>query len=148
MKDIITLVIAIIGAGLGVFNTWASHRDRGERIKVVPKWALAPGFSGLSFNVINLGTGPVTIHEVGILIGRSRNELPHRLSIPNHKIADGPHFPVKIERGGSINITIEATDIPKKDYRKAYAMTALGKIFRGSSPALKQFINDGPIAPL
>ena len=89
MQSTITLIIALIGAGLGIFNALESYRDKRERFRVVPKWVRAQGWTGMSIEVTNTGSIPITIEDVGLLVGESKSNRPERVAILNDKIVNG-----------------------------------------------------------
>lgn len=114
LKDAaITLAIAVLGAALGILNTWNSINDRRVRIRVVPKGSLAPGFSGMAIEVVNLSAFPITISEIGFTIGRSQGTLPRRAPIPAQMFVDGTAVPIKLDRHASFSGTFR-----KPRYRK------------------------------
>lgn len=137
----ITLAIAVLGAALGILNTWNSINDRRVRIRVVPKWSIAPGFSGMAIEVVNLSAFPITISEIGFTIGRSRGTLPRRAPISAQMFVDGTALPIKLDRHASFSGTFHTSGLENFDIRKAYALTTSGVISYGKSPALKQWIS-------
>lgn len=138
----VTLAIAVLGAVLGILNTWNSINDRRVRIRVVPKWSLAPGFSGMAIEVVNLSSFPVTISEIGFTIGRSRGSLPRRIALAAQSFVDGTELPIRLERHASFSGTFHVRGLEEHDIRKAYALTTSGVISYGKSPALQQWIAD------
>lgn len=70
----ITFAIALLGAVLGLINTWHSLDKSRVKLKVVPAHAIPVGGADpwLQFciEVTNLSTFPVTVHEVGVLSSR------------------------------------------------------------------------------
>ena len=136
----ITLAIAVLGAVLGMLNTWNSINDRRVRIRVVPKWSIAPGFSGMAIEVVNLSAFAITISEIGFTIGRSRGPLPRRAPIPGQMFVDGTDLPIKLDRHGSFSGTFYTDGLEDLDIGKGYALTTSGVIRYGKSPALKQWI--------
>lgn len=138
-NDAITLGIAIFGAVLGLVNTWHSLRSVRARLKVTPKWAIAPGWSGLSVDVVNLSNFPVTITEVGFTLGKSLSRLPRRAPIPSHAIMHGPSLPVVLQPHDALDIVFSCDWVGTLPIHRAYALTATGKFARGNSGALRQF---------
>lgn len=138
----ITLAIAILGAVLGILNTWNSINDRRVRLRVVPKWSIGPNFQGLAIEVVNLSAFPVTISEIGFTIGRSRSGLPRRAPITSQKILNGTVLPIRLDRHHSFSAIFLSQGLSEHDIRKAYALTSSGVIRKGESPALKQFIRE------
>jgi hypothetical protein len=139
----ITFGVALIGAGLGVFNTWQGVRDRSVRLRVIPKYAepvdqnmRRMGQPCLSIEVQNLGAYPVTIEEVGLLIGKSKGDLPRRAPLPPQFIVMGPKLPHRLERHDAISLVTPLINLPDNDITGAYARTAAGKLVKGTSAAL------------
>ncbi len=137
--DEITLGIAILGAALGILNTWQSFSLRRVRLRVTPKWSLAHNWTGLSIDVVNLSAFPVTITEVGFTLDHSRKSLPKRVPIPAHETVQGEPLPTTLQPHHSLDIAFNADFLGSLDIRKAYALTSSGEIARGTSGALKQF---------
>ncbi len=138
-----TLGIAVLGAGLGIINTWNSIADRRVRLRVVPQWSIGPGFSGFAIQVTNLSHFAVTLTEIGFTIGRARSSLPKRLPILADRVAQGPALPVRLERREVADLSFYVDGIGQHEPRKAYARTADSTIAYGSSGALRQFIKGG-----
>jgi hypothetical protein len=136
----ITLSIAVLGAVLGLLNTWNGINDRRVRLRVVPKWSISPGFNGLAIEVVNLSAFPITVSEIGFTIGRSRGPLPRRAPIPPQKFVDQTRLPVRLERHQSFSGTFHVDGLENLDISKAYALTTSGVIAFGKSPALRQFV--------
>jgi hypothetical protein len=66
-KDFITLGAALLGAGLGIMNTWNSLSQRRVRLRVTPSHAIVVpfGIDMFSIEVVNLSSFSVTVKEVG-----------------------------------------------------------------------------------
>lgn len=141
IMDSVTLGIAVLGATLGLINTWRSiERDR-IKLMVMPKKAIPVGGAELvhpninfCIEVINLSIIPLIISEVGFLYKGSdrRGVIIQPLS------SDGSSIPRKLEAREAITFYIEVPQ-PKanRPFRAAYAKTSCGRTFKGSSPALK-----------
>ena len=153
----ITFAIALLGAGLGVFNTWQGWRDRAVRLRVIPKYAQPIDHNMprmdipcLSVEVQNLGADPVTVEEVGLLIGPAKGNMPSRAPFPSQFVVMGPTLPHRIERHDAITLVVPIGRLPREDFTAAYARTAAGHLVRGTSPALADVVNvirstsDGP----
>lgn len=143
----ITFAIAVLGAGLGLFNTWQAWRDRSVRLRVIPKYAEAVdhnmqrlGMHCLSIEVQNLGAYPVTIEEVGLLIGRARGDLPRRAPFPASQLLMGPSLPHRLERHDAISLVVTLGNLPRADFTGAYARTAAGHLRKGTSAAFKDLV--------
>ena len=138
-RDTLTLGIAVLGAALGVINTWNSLRSSRVRLRVTPKWALTPDWTGLSIDVVNLSSFPVTITEVGFTLGRSLSRLPRRVPIPHHSVVHGPALPVVLQPRDLLDVVFSCEWVGSLRIHSAYALTASGEIARGNSGALRQF---------
>lgn len=139
-----TLGIAVLGAGLGILNTLHAIIDRRTRLRVTPLWAIAgPGPAGLSIEVVNLSSFPVTIDEMGLTLQRGGGNLPRRIRIPDEVIFSGRQGSTRLERGERKTISFHLNGFQGQTIHDAYALTASGEIVRGTSGALKQFIANG-----
>jgi P pilus assembly chaperone PapD len=126
----ITLAIAVLGAVLGIINTWHNLDKMRVKLVVRPKHAIPLGAANpkLTFciEVTNLSSFAVTIAEVGVhYYGTSaRGAIIHPVS----------------------SVTIygqnPATDSAHR-IRCAYATTECGATKRATSPALKQISQGG-----
>lgn len=143
----ITLAVAVLGAGLGLFNTWQGWRDRTVRLRVIPKYAEAVddnmqpmGIPCLSVDIQNLGAYPVTIDEVGLLIGTPKSDLPRRAPFRPQVVIMGPSLPHRLERHDAISLTVSLASLPRADFTAAYARTAAGHLCKGSSAAFQGLV--------
>jgi hypothetical protein len=156
-RDDITLAIAILGAALGILNSvrlW--WRDR-VRLKVIPK--LYASIGGAIFRwpkhdeaflkqhlkesprfcieVQNPGANAVTVATVGFLRRRSTRIL----AINNPIIRNGGKYPRRLEPHSSFEVYTRYTPVELKEEFGipycAFAETASGRKFRGTSPVLK-----------
>lgn len=135
-KDLVVFGIAPLGAGLGVLNYWRSIDKDRVKLKVTPSRYVSNRQNGLCIEVINLGFAPVTITAISLEFGKEREwyyfgttkystgaPLPHRLQ-PREAIAallpPDAHEQIDMER-----------------LRCAFAKTACGLVFRGTSPVFK-----------
>jgi hypothetical protein len=154
LKDVGTLLLAAIGAVLGVYNTVRAHcRDR-AKLKVTPHvyrdhetrtimsdMAVEPGekWDGFCIEVVNTGFVSVTLDEVGFLQLASNNKL-----VANMPSRDGRKLPVVLKPGDAywgygpadyLGLTRFNPHI-----RCAFAKAAGGKRFTGSSKALESLL--------
>jgi hypothetical protein len=97
--DGIILAIALLGACLGIINTWkAIDRDR-LKLKVIPKHTIPAGHfpdQSVTFciEVTNLSIFAVTINEAGVLF----HNTDFRGAVINPIIIDGEHYPRRWNR--------------------------------------------------
>lgn len=128
---------AIVGAVLGIMNTWNAMNQRKVRLRVRPAYAITTinGAVGFSIEVTNLSTFPVTITEVGATLPGGK-----RLLITDPSFADKGSWPRRLEARTVVTAYFEATDlaVAGQRIRKVYACTACGEFRYGSSPALRQ----------
>ncbi|WP_267381782.1 MULTISPECIES: hypothetical protein [unclassified Sphingomonas] len=136
----ITLAIAVLGAVLGILNTWNSINDRRVRLRVTPQWSIAPGFSGLAIEVVNLSSFAITVTEIGLTIGPSKGTAPSRFVVLGDRIVHGREPPTRLDRRETTSLVFTTIGLEEHDIRKAYARTADGSIAYGSSGALRQFL--------
>jgi hypothetical protein len=149
--DILTLIIAIIGAVTGIVGTVLSVittiRDISKDkviIKVVPANVQVFGPAGepgerIGIEVLNLSGFPVTVSEVGF---KMRNpEVRGVLGMPF--TSTGDKLPIRLEPRQSV-LFYSSTDFDKKgefaEVLSAYAKTQCGETAYGNSPALKQIV--------
>jgi hypothetical protein len=156
-RDEITLLIAIIGAVLGVINSLVAWKRGRVSLKVIPKAFFAICADGtpdpasyhtnskgeklpryLCIEVRNKGV-TVWVNEVGFLIKGSRERAvithqfaPHRIDIPFRL---EPHS-AKTVYADALALTPETFEVVSK-YKCAYADVASGKRFTGKSGMLK-----------
>jgi hypothetical protein len=70
-KEILTLMIAVAGATLGIINTWIQFRGNRVRLRIdATNTVTPPGPEGtknqLSLTAVNLGRFPVRIRRIGL----------------------------------------------------------------------------------
>ena len=137
--EAITLAIAVLGAVLGIVNTW--HNLDKTRVKLVvrPKHAIPVGATdpNLAFciEITNLSSFAVTVSDVGVLYyGTSA-----RGALTRPVLNNGEKWPRRLEPRSSVTVYAHnpATNSTHK-IRCAYATTECGVTVRATSPALKQ----------
>ena len=140
----ITLAIAVLGAVLGIINTWAKISERRVRLRVRPMSTVGgPPGAGFSIEVTNLSAFALTISEVGFLKGRATSSSPARMLIAYPLILDGGQWPRKLEPRDQVSLYLDPQHIPHGSIGKAYAKTLCGELAVGDSPALKQLRQGG-----
>jgi hypothetical protein len=139
----ITLSVAVLGAVLGIVNTWQGLDKSRLKLKVTPKHAIPVGGMDprLTFciEVTNLSVFPVTICDVGVFyVGTNR-----RGCIVQPILADGGSWPRRLEPRSSVAVYSQKPEMMDGcKIRRAYATTECGHTRTGTSPALKQIAND------
>jgi hypothetical protein len=137
----LTLGLAVIGAVLGVMNTWNAISQRRLQLRVRPAHAIgAHGVRAFSIEVINLSAFAVTINDVGFIHGASRSKIPARSAVLHPTLIDGGPWPRRLESREAVSVFFDPVDLarPSDGFGKAYARTSCGEIARGDSPALRQ----------
>lgn len=148
MSQLVTLGIAVVGAVLGIYNAVRDWRRDSERLKVIPKSStISTGEAAvrdtLAIELVNLSPFPVTVTEVGFLL----KGTPRRKVIENPVIPDSGDWPRRVEARSSVTVFARAD----QDFfwiervTKAYAVTATGCQFKGSSERLRWMIAHGQV---
>jgi hypothetical protein len=137
----VTLGIALLGAFLGVVNTWqALKRDR-VRLRVTPSHAIQipSGRDLFAIEVVNLSAFPVTIVEVGFILDGARGKLPRRMMVTRPSFADDGPWPRRLEGRASVSAYFNPNDLPRGAGRvtEAYARTQCGTLMLGVGDSLK-----------
>lgn len=135
----VTLSIAVLGAVLGIINTWHGLDKSRVKLKVRPAHAIPVGAAdpNLTFciEVTNLSAFPVTVCDVGVFY-RGTNR---RGSFVRPVLIDSGPWPRRLEPRSSVTIYGQRPDSnPEQRIKTAYAKTECGYTKTGSSPALKQ----------
>jgi hypothetical protein len=138
-KDFVTLGLAVLGAGLGLLNTWSAVNQRRVRLRVKPVHVVtATGAPMFGIDVVNLSGFPVTVFEVGFTIGRTV-DAARRLTVFQPILVDGKPWPRRLEGRTSVSVFLDPNSLPVGErIGRAYARTECGEARYGSSPALKQ----------
>ena len=134
----ITLGIAILGAVLGLLNTWQNFDKVRVKLVVRPKTAIPIGAADprlrFCIEVTNLSSFAVTVSEVGVLYHGTSN----RGAIIRPVLADGGEWPRRLEARSSVTAYAEnPAQGSSHRIRCAYASTECGVTVRGNSPALQ-----------
>lgn len=135
----LTLSVAILGAVLGVINTWRGLDQSRVKLKVLPAHAIPVGGADprlkFAIEVTNLSVFPVTVSDVGVFYHGTKE----RGSIVQPVLLDGGAWPRRLEPRSSVTV-YSGAQISPPGYRIkcAYAKTQCGVTKKGTSPALKQ----------
>ncbi|MBC3917118.1 hypothetical protein H8L32_06495 [Undibacterium sp. CY18W] len=135
----ITLAIALLGAILGVINTWQTLDKSRVKLLVIPKHATQIGVpdSKLTFcvEVINMSAFAVTVDEVGVFFKGTEIRGCIRMPI----LIDGGTWPRRLEPRSAVTLYGQKPESTSGNRIKcAYAMTSCGHTQTGITPALKQ----------
>lgn len=132
-----TFGIAVLGAVLGILNTWQNLRRDSVRLEVQPAHAIAVGMNPeprFCITVVNAGSRAVTLNDVGFRMKGTEG----RASLAMHGVAsDGTSLPRKLEPLSSVTFFCFAYPAGSV-VKDAYASTLCGRTFTGSSEALRQ----------
>ena len=135
----ITLSIAVLGAVLGLINTWHGLDKARVKLKVLPAHAIPVGgvSSSLTFaiEVTNLSAFAVTVFDVGVFY----RGTDQRGSIIQPVLIDGGRWPRRLEPRSSVTVYSQRpVSKSGQPIRCAYARTECGVTKTGTSPALRQ----------
>jgi hypothetical protein len=145
----VTLVIAAVGAVLGIINTWHQIDRSRVKLKVVPKLAAIVDEAGTihrtksavnaaegtpCIEVINLSAFPVTVKEVGYTW---RGKRKRRFAVHMPQLTDDGSWPRRLEPRASVDTYVALPQKLAGRVGKAYAATECGHQAYGTSPALK-----------
>lgn len=138
----VTLAIAVLGAVLGLINTWHSIDRTRVKLRVRPKRAIPIGAveHRLTFciEITNLSAFAVTIEEAGVLY----RGTSWRGAYARPVLLDGGPWPRRLESRSSVTVYGEPPEAPDgHSLRCAFARTACGVVRKGSSPAFKQLVS-------
>jgi len=151
--EYITFGIAVLGAVLGVMNTWNNINQGRVRLRVRPLNVITDTevLANIPFNrgsrfcieVVNLSGFAVTITEMGFTIPRLGICAPkRRISVTQPQSYDGKPFPMprRLEPRESVSFYLDALDIVMRGERikRAYVGTACGEVAYGKNPTLRQ----------
>lgn len=135
----ITLTIAVLGAVLGLVNTWHALDRTRIKLRVRPKHAIPVGGTDprLTFciEVTNLSACAVTVEEVGV----SYRGTDRRGAYVQPVLIDGGSWPRRLEPRTSATVYGQPPEpLQGHELKRAYARTACGVVRTGTSPAFKQ----------
>lgn len=138
--ETITFAVAVLGAVLGVINTWVGLSKERVKLKVLPRHAIpvsnAPQNILLSIDIVNLSAFPVTVSEIGVFYSGTKK----RSVIPNPIISDGGAFPRRLEPRSAVTLYSEKPRAVVDGHRMkcVFAKTDCGVVQKGDSPAFRQ----------
>lgn len=142
--DILTFGIALVGAVLGVINTWkAINRDR-PKLRVTFKHAIPIGGADsrirYCIEVLNLSTFPLTVTEIGVLLRGTKA----RGAVTNPILIDGGSWPRRLEPRSTVTGYLREDAFSREQHpiRCAYAKTDCDLIVQGRSGAMRQVANE------
>lgn len=141
--ETVTFAIAVLGAVLGVINTWVGLSKERVKLIVTPKHAIpvggAPEELEFCIEVVNLSAFPITISEIGILYRGTKKR-----SIILHPVtSDGGPFPRRLEPRSGVSLYSKRPPLVVEGNKMkcVFAKTDCGVVSRGNSPAFRQIAN-------
>ncbi|QLE85710.1 hypothetical protein FLM48_11905 [Shewanella sp. Scap07] len=138
-----TFSIAVLGAVLGIINTWHNLDKKRLKVKVTPLNVVPVG--GLDprlrfgVSIVNLSDFPITVSDAGVLV----KETGDHMAIVNPVFSDGGNWPRRLEPRSSVTAYSQVPTPPQgKSMGLAYARTECGALLKGNSAALKQIARE------
>lgn len=125
--DEFTLGVALLGAILGILNTWHDINQARVRLSVFPSMAYATHDRRwrLCIGVVNRSAFPVTIAQVGFTMEGTREQM----ATIQPDIIDGGKFPRRLEAHDAFTVYLDPTVHEGADFQRtsrAYARTTTG----------------------
>ena len=146
-KDVVTLAIALLGAVLGVPNTWQRWKQRRVRLTITPDEAVP--VTGLphkhaTLKILNLSSFPVTIENAGFILrdgGRHflKETTRKREVVGRYHYFDREDPPQQLQPRASLHVVVTDHDVSELkglSIKKSFATTACGTTKYGKSLAL------------
>ena len=141
--QILTFGIAVVGAALGVFNTWRSwSRDQPKlRVRCIRGFTVghAPSFPSNMFGieVTNLSTFPLVISEVGFGLRGTTD----RMLIPHPYLLDSGPWPRTLAPRDQVTAYTDADSFDRsRRVKDIYASTVCGTTVRRKQKKLEQLL--------
>lgn len=137
----VTLAIAVLGALLGVMNTWRNWSLDRMRLRVTPAFGLDnTGGRNILVTVVNLSSFPVTVTTMGFTLLNSTNHM----QVPAPIFMRGERLPIRLEPRTSCTAVVALAALEHAqlaNIRCAYVTTACGQQIEGDSTALRQMVH-------
>lgn len=143
--EAVTLAIALLGAALGVINTWHALDNTRVKLRVRPMQAIPVGTTDSRFTfcieVTNLSSFAVTVNDVGVFYEGTER----RGSYTPPLLFDGKGWPRRLESRTSVTVYGQPpSGKPGQPLKCAYARTECGTTHTGTSPAFKSLDESVP----
>lgn len=136
----VTLAIALLGACLGVLNTWHEISRDKPKMRVVPMNVVWDEQLYFGIEVTNLSAFPLTVTEIGF----QRSGTKTRASVPLPYVLDRERpLPRRLDARESLTFYMQRQPPKSGLYKCAYVKTACGLTFTGKSGALNQLNKEG-----
>jgi hypothetical protein len=138
--EAITLGIAVLGAALGIINTWHSLNQSKPRLRVrfLNNYALPDvTLASYSIEVINLSSFPLTVREIGFSQSPFWVRDIHRaMALPMPEFGHQLPYTIEPRQQANFFLPLNLEVSVNRKIRAAYVKTDCGLYFRGTSPAL------------
>lgn len=112
----VTLAIAVLGAVLGIINTWSGYNRDRLKLRVTQSNAFDPRsgkWMATGVSVINLSAFPVTIEEVGFHPTGNQD----RFALFGGRTLSGEGLPARIESREAITFYVQIQSGIPQDFR-------------------------------
>jgi hypothetical protein len=138
-QDAFTIGVALLGAILGVFNTWQAISNNRVKLRVRPAHAFTQSGQMFSIEVVNLSSFAMTVSEVGITVDGNTIRRG-RVTVLAPILIDGGKWPRRLESRETVSIYFDHRPMLTYGSRlgRAFAKTSCGELSYGSSSALQQ----------
>lgn len=137
ITEAITFAIAVLGAVLGIINTWQALDKSRVKMRVCPKHAIPVGGADprLTFciEITNLSVFAITVEEAGVFYKGTNKRGAYAQPV----LIDGLPWPRRLEPRSSVTIYGQPPEGKSHRLKCAYARTACGVTRTGTSPAFK-----------
>ncbi|WP_208668022.1 hypothetical protein [Pseudomonas arsenicoxydans] len=134
----VTLALALLGAVLGVINTWHALDKSRVKLRIRPKHAIPFGGTDARLNfcieITNLSAFAVTVEEAGVAL----DSPDKRLAYTSPVLIDEGGWPRRLEPRTSVTIYGQAPSTNGLRLKCTYATTSCGVTKEGTSPAFRQ----------
>jgi hypothetical protein len=142
--EAITLAIALLGAVLGLVNTWHAIDKKRVKIRVRPKHVVPLGNADprirFCIEITNLSEFAITVDEAGVFLKGTDERAAYTKPI----LIDGKPWPRRLEPRSSVTVYGQPPKAkPGQSLKCAYARTECGVTRTGTSPAFKQLAASG-----
>ena len=139
--EAVTLAVAVLGAALGLINTWHAIDKKRVKIRVRPKHAIPVGAANpqitFCIEITNLSEFSITIDEAGVFYKGTDARGAYTKPI----LIDGKPWPRRLEPRSSVTVYGQPPQAkPGHPLKCAYARTECGVTSTGTSPAFKQLV--------
>lgn len=139
--QITTLAIALLGAVLGMLNTWRTFRGDRVKLRMVPLYAEdTDGGHNFAVEVVNLSSFPVVVNYIGF----SLQGTDKHMQLPAPAFIGGERLPVRLEARASCTALAPLAAFDKAQLARidrAVVQTACGHEAKGDSTSFRQVID-------